>query len=287
MTMPVNQQNILDQYTSIDEKLEAIHLALYGAHVFSQEEMKALINGTRVPYAIKTFKLDNATENELVEVEGDHILAATTGDLTDVTIRLNRKENDAIALKLFNPIASKFYKLYLSHTAQSGKVLYLFIGREAATTAETATLTVSTQERFYTIKSDKDTHFTGALAQYAKEDEDIAGMLTNEGRITGIAIESDQQLHYKLLFWNKDTKANVDLDVDEFCGEVDLDLATYGIQIAGTGQWYMDIRGLHLDYSDADLTKELHISLMNMSVTAKNAGATGEVVAKITYEPRT
>lgn len=129
------------------------------------------------------------------------------------------------------------------------------------------------------------THFTSALAQYAKEDENISGLLYNKLRVIGVGILSDQQLHYKLLLWYKDTFDDTDLDIDEYCAEIDLDIPTYGFQVGGTGIYYMDVRNLHADYHDQDGTNELHASLINMSTTAKLAGATGEVKLFILYTP--
>ncbi|GAJ07278.1 unnamed protein product, partial [marine sediment metagenome] len=115
--------------------------------------------------------------------------------------------------------------------------------------------------------------------------ENLSGLLSNKVRITGVAILSDQQLKYKALFWYKDTFENSDLDVDEYCGEIELDLPSYGFQIEGSGKWYLDMRNLHVDYEDLDATSELHVSLINMSTTAKNAGATGEAKLFIAYTP--
>jgi len=56
-----------------------------------------------------------------------------------------------------------------------------------------------------------------------------------------------------------------------FCAEIDVDLASYGIQKGSTNQWYLDIRNLHVDFADLDSTKELHVSLYNADATAKLA----------------
>jgi hypothetical protein len=86
--------------------------------------------------------------------------------------------------------------------------------------------------------------------------------------------------------FNKDSFADTDLDVDNFYSEVELDLATYGWRIAGAGQYYMILNGLSVDYEDSDGTNELHVALQNLSASAKNAGATGEVVILLVYEER-
>jgi hypothetical protein len=136
------------------------------------------------------------------------------------------------------------------------------------------------------LRADKDTHFTGGIVQNAKEDENLTGLLNNKIRVTGVSIQADQALKFKVLFWTTDTFDDIDLDLDTFCGEVELDLSLEGFQIGGSGQYYLDMRGLDIDYRDADSSNELHVSLMNLSAAAKNAGATGEVALEIYYEQR-
>jgi len=244
------------------------------------------------PYNVRKFELDTAkptTDPQQVDLPGDALTFYTNGTYEDIYVALDSPTNDWVPIAEFGnplPYPGRFDKFYLSWTAQSGKYLRVFVGREAGAQAQVQITAAAPKQVFYIAESDKDTHFTGALTQYAKEDENITGLLAEKVRITGIGILSDQQLHYKVLFWYKDTFDDSDLDVDEYCGEVDLDIPTYGFQIDGSGKWYLDIRNLHLDYHDLDATKELHISLMNMSTTSKNAGATGEVKLFVTYEPR-
>lgn len=275
MTMPAAETippaGSLDQLTRTDEILLNIYRAILNPNLPNQARKQELINGTMHPYEIVEFKLDGARTDEEKLIDGDHLLAATDGDLTNITIKLNHKGNSAIPLAEFNPVASQFYRIFLTNTAQAGKTLKLFVGREAATEAQTATSVVTTAQRFYLLETDKDSHFTGALAQYAKEDENLAGLMNDDIRITGISIQSDQQLHFKVVFFYKDSFEDTDLDTDEFCGEVDLDIPTYGFQIGGKNQYYMDVRNLHVDYIDQDATKELHVALLNMSATAKSA----------------
>ena len=277
---PIPPIGTVDPMTRMDEIL--MHILAKFENVTSLAEMKALMDGSHVPYAVKSFKLDAVRDQEEIEIDGDHLLAACNGTLAGIEIKLNKKSNDAIPFALFNPVASKFFKLFLTNSVQAGKTLYLFIGRESATEATTSTSLVTTNQAFYIIKTLKGTHFTGALAQFVKEDENLTGLLADNIRITGIVIEADQQLHFKALFWHKDSFDNTDHDIDEFCGEVDLDLATYGIQIGGANQWYLDVRNLHLDYIDSDGTKDLHVSQMTMSAVAKGASGAGETILKIT-----
>lgn len=240
-------------------------------------------------YNVRIFPLDTARTDEPINVPGDLLAAWTDGTLIGCTIKLDSASEDAIPLDKFNPITytKGWETLYLTTTAQTDKKLYLFFGRAAGATTYPEITTSAERETFYTIKSDKDSHFSGALGQYAKENESLSGLITNKIRINGIAILSDQQLKYKVQLWRKDTFDNADLDEDTFIGEVDLDLGVYGWQVGGTGKYYMYVGDLKLDYLDEDNTNELHISLMNMSGTGKVAGTSGEVVVLITYSPRT
>ncbi|GAI23821.1 unnamed protein product, partial [marine sediment metagenome] len=133
---------------------------------------------------------------------------------------------------------------------------------------------------------DKDTNFILALTTGNKEDANLAGLLSNKIRILDIAIQADQNLDLWLMFWRKDTFNNIDLDVDAFIGMVQLDLATFGKQVGGAGQYYMSIEDVNLDYEDEDESNELHVSLYNADAAAKNAGATGEISVFVKYELR-
>jgi len=110
--------------------------------------------------------------------------------------------------------------------------------------------------------------------------------LGSKVRILDIAIQADQKLNFWLMFWRKNTFNNIDLDVDAFIGMVQLDLATFGKQMGGAGQYYMSIEDVNLDYEDEDETNELHVSLYNADAVPKNAGATGEISVFIKYELR-
>jgi hypothetical protein len=127
------------------------------------------------------------------------------------------------------------------------------------------------------IESDKDLHFTATIAQNDKDDEDLTGLKGNKYIIDSIALQADQNLKFEIWFWHKDTKDDTDLDIDSFCGFVEIDLSTDGVQISGSNQYYYNKTGLQLLYEDEDMTKELHISLLNRSSTSKNPGSTGEV----------
>jgi len=247
------------------------------------------------PYNIKSFPIDTALADFEWSITGDFVHAHCDGVYEGVGVRLydeaagyTYQDFDISYFNQRNPIKiSRFTKLYVTAPAQAGKTLTLFVGREASVSATSQTVSVTVTQSFSKVRSDKDAHFTGAIAQNAKEDESLTGLLTNKIRITGITLQSDQALDYRLIFWSTDGFDNTDLDLDEFAGETELNLASYGWRAGGANQYYMDLRGLDIDYQDDDATNELHVSLQNLSATGKNAGATGEVVLEVTYEPRT
>ena len=145
---------------------------------------------------------------------------------------------------------------------------------------------ITVAPQIFSIRTDKDVHFTGAILQNAKEDENLTGLVTNKIRISGISLQADEQLDYRVIFWSKDIFDDTDLDLDAYLGEAELDLTNFGFRIGGANQYYLDLRGIDIDYEDKDATRELHISLMNLSAAAKTAGGNGEVIAEIYYEVR-
>lgn len=94
-------------------------------------------SGQWVPYTIKSFSLTTARTDFEVIVEGDFIHAWTDGSYAGIGIRYNNTNNDLVYFQRRNPVYGfRFWKLYLTHTAQSGMTLDLMIGREAAAYAD-------------------------------------------------------------------------------------------------------------------------------------------------------
>ncbi len=142
----------------------------------------------------------------------------------------------------------------------------------------------------FRVRSDKDDHFTGALAQNASELEDIA---TQTGykkfAIMEVAMISDQNLDWELWFWNKATADDADIDLDAFIGRVAIAAADQK-QLGASGIYYANKElAMPIIYCDDDVTAvlapKLHMSLVNRSATAKNAGATGEIAVIVSCEP--
>ncbi len=142
------------------------------------------------------------------------------------------------------------------------------------------------------VDSDKDTHFTGALAQNASEEENIAfpsdwGTLgVQKLNIRNISVLSDQPLSWELQFYATDGQGNADADTNSFITSLIFD-ASDAKQNDGTGLYSYDANPAHLPfvYHDEDNTSEFHLTLVNRSAAAKTAGAAGEVKVRIHAEP--
>lgn len=139
------------------------------------------------------------------------------------------------------------------------------------------------------IRSDKDTHFTGALAQNAGEDENLTGLSVNSGMIENISLQADQNLDWDIYLYATDGFDDTDLDNDTLLGVVRF-VASDGQQIGGSNQYYYSTVSSSyafrpFQYIDDDGTNEIHVKLVNRNATAKNSGATGEVVLEITFRP--
>lgn len=143
----------------------------------------------------------------------------------------------------------------------------------------------------YQFRTDKDVNFTGGIAQNARADENILlppGLQPTGGTayniIRAVGIISDQNLDWDLYVFNSTAFSNADLDLDTFNSVVSFAVAA-GKQIAGAGSFYYYTQGLNIPVYDANATGKIHLSLVNRNVTAKNAGATGEIVIILWMEP--
>lgn len=141
---------------------------------------------------------------------------------------------------------------------------------------------VNTKRPLSYIVTDKDAEFTTALAQYEVEGEDLTGLPSNKIRIKSIAVESDQDLAYRLYIYRNDDGVKTGLDLNGLVEWFDIE-ATDWKQIKNTAQYVYATTGLDIPYEDADLSKELHLILENLDASGKNAGATGEIVFRIGY----
>jgi len=142
----IPKKGFLDRWTRVDELLEAnvklLHsirneiVMLYGAAVPAAiippaEQRSAAESGQYIPYDVKTFDMSAARENAEIVVQGNFLHIWTDGSYEGITIKLNMATNPAINIARRNSIEGfRFWKLYLTHTAQAGKTLDLFWGRD-------------------------------------------------------------------------------------------------------------------------------------------------------------
>lgn len=239
------------------------------------------------PRFYHTIRLDmaNARTDQVFNEVADYVIIDNHDASVPCEIRLNEPEHEKLDLRRFEMLQGAVWRFYITNAQGTGSIDLLvcygmsFLPREKGGAVERLL-------PFHTIRSDKDDHFTGAIAQNAVEEESLTGLIANKVRITGIVILSDQQLDYRVAFYSTDGFANADLDLDTLINEVELDLISYGWRIAGTGKYQMIITGLDVDYIDDDATNELHVALQNLSSTSKTAGSDGEVILRFIYEER-
>jgi len=95
------------------------------------------------PYSIVKIPLDDAPDEPYeLKMPGDTITAATDGSLAGIEMALDTPVNGWIPLDYFNPYKywATFQTIYLKWSAQSGKTLWLHIGRDAGAEANNQVL---------------------------------------------------------------------------------------------------------------------------------------------------
>lgn len=153
---PVPRQKALDYLSRMDEVgiqlIKAVNsLQLITQFVLPksftqnpQDLRNALLSGTYRPHEFiggpNGLLMTTARTDAEFTIEGDTMSWATNGTLEGVAIRFNHKDTDPIPCDLFKDWKEQFFKIYVTHTAQSGKKLYLAVGREAAATGTSQTI---------------------------------------------------------------------------------------------------------------------------------------------------
>lgn len=141
------------------------------------------------------------------------------------------------------------------------------------------------------VRTDKDIHFTGALAQNAQATENIvpaasiAAGLHCRSRLRSIGITSKENLSWEIALYGTD-QFNSPTDMDSVIryGWWTFDAAS-ATRVAATGNYYYYVDGLDVAYRDADQTGEIHLALINRSAAGKTAGADGEIVIVLGLDP--
>ncbi|MCK4960475.1 MAG: hypothetical protein KAT00_13775 [Planctomycetes bacterium] len=140
------------------------------------------------------------------------------------------------------------------------------------------------------VVSLKGTHFTGAIVLNAIESEslnfptDWQTLGVEKCIIEGLSIQSDQNLEWDVYIWNTSDYNSTDLDAAKLVDQINY-ASTAGKRIAGANQYFYASPTLEVPYEDKDKTSKLHLSLVNRSATAKIAGASGEIVLRLTLRP--
>lgn len=107
-----------------------------GGDVSKQELRQQVESNQYIPYAVKTYSLGSAREDEPIDIEGDFIHAWTDGTLSTIGIRLGHPNNDLYYFNRHNPVRGfPFWKIYLTNDAQASKTLSLLVGKGSAVTA--------------------------------------------------------------------------------------------------------------------------------------------------------
>lgn len=138
----------------------------------------------------------------------------------------------------------------------------------------------------YQIRTDPDAQFTGALATNAIATENLVqsafgGVDRNiQLVLTGLTLVSDQNLAWEIGIYGTDVFNSADPELNQFLGSWAF-AASDGTQVAATGPYRYYIDGLSIPIMDYDKTSEIHLALVNRSVTSKNAGATGEITVTL------
>lgn len=149
---------------------------------------------------------------------------------------------------------------------------------------------VKKAESIQFVRTDVNTHFTGAIVRYDHETEDLPGLSADKIVIKEINVQSAQPLKYKLWFWSHDSFEDTNLNVDSFKTSVLIDFSGTDDEtvdrLNNANQYYLDITELNILYEDLDESNEIHCSLQNLSSIDKIAGTNGGVQIDIAYTPR-
>ncbi len=155
------KQGLLDYMSRMDELLIAnlklmkslemvTNIMLPPVKRLPLSEMKQqLESGQYVPYEVKELDMTVARTDEPLVIEGDHLTAQVSSGatLTGITIRFNMETASPVPMEFFNPWKQQFFKIFLTHTAQADKKLYLAIGREASSETQSFAITAELKNK--------------------------------------------------------------------------------------------------------------------------------------------
>ena len=256
-------------------------------------------DGTRATFAAGTTILDyeqgtieapdgtvTPMSSSLAKKDKDYMRSCAVNCNKDTIIQLdNKNKSPARADTWFKMTHQQFAKLKITttvetkgyiHACTNPEAVHEMIGESSVSSPKIpiGVVPISTTSAIYAAEIAQNVYATENLLLHEAVD-----LFT----VKHIAIWSEVALNYRLHFFANDD-FNTTFDNSRYIGYVDLDLTTYGGQIAGAGTYYMDVSGLNLDGLDADASGEMHVALQNLSAATKQT--TDKVMIDIYYEPR-
>ena len=279
--------------------LEYDHEKNYKIHFFTfpnDGTRTTLATGkTELDFAAGTIKDVNGTVSKMSSslkiLQKDNLRSVACSGDEDIVLQLNSSDKIYVrANSWFVGTYQEFTRAIITTTKNTEFSMLCCTNPQAVVEMiGESTVSVGREERSQ-AKSVVATHFSGAIAQWASEEENITGLTSNEITITSITAYAEQALDMRVWFFEKDgfqAAAAADMDDDEFMENVLLDIPTDGMQYKNANGYYIAATDLNIDYEDLDATKELHIALEVIGATAKLAsGAGGNIWLKISYTPR-
>jgi hypothetical protein len=128
--LQIRTNQLLEQLISLQSGNPVLDNAVNPFVNPNQQDLKNVLESNQfIPYAAKSFDMTTAQTDYPVTVEGNNLVAMSTGAITGVTVKFNNTNNDSLPLAYFKGRTIQFTKLYLTWSAQPAKTLYLAIGR--------------------------------------------------------------------------------------------------------------------------------------------------------------
>ncbi|MBT9142837.1 MAG: hypothetical protein DDT29_01233 [Dehalococcoidia bacterium] len=251
-------------------------------YVCEGEECAPVLPESHNHFNKRSISLETRLSASEWQVAGNTIIVEhITGQLN---VRFDTLDSDSIALHEIRRIVFEvpFWRLFFDAPAQLGASAILIIGIGVEVHGHFADVLPTS----ITLRTNKDLHFTEAIAQNMTEREIVSGLIADKIRIISLAIQSRERLRYRLILFSGRGFTNTNLNLDTFRSEQEFDLPVWGLRIGEIGQFYMSIDGLSIEYEDKERTRTLYVALQNLSIARKSVGAAGEVVLEFTYAPR-
>lgn len=137
------------------------------------------------------------------------------------------------------------------------------------------------------VSTDPDTEFTDAITAGSSEKENISGLLFNNVTITEIAIESKENIRYRVVFYGSDSFEDSNPKNSTFSSHIDMDVPNDGFQDPDSSLFVHSLSNVAgiIEYSDDDGTKELHVKIIPVG-NNKTAGVAGALKITFKYVPR-